>query len=62
VHAERIAMAGCDTRRILTTMLQKQQRIIDELIHGAMRNDANNAAHGGTPSKNGTSGQAGHST
>jgi hypothetical protein len=62
VHAEGIAMAGCNTGGILTAVLQQQQRIIDELVHWAMRNDANNATHGGAPSKNMTSGQAGNST
>jgi hypothetical protein len=40
-------------------MLQEQQRIVDNLVHWAMRNDANNAAHGGAPSKNRSSGHAG---
>jgi hypothetical protein len=51
VHAKRIAGIGCDTGRILTAMLQQQQCIVDQLIDGAMGNDANYATHGGLLNK-----------
>jgi hypothetical protein len=52
MHGKHITVSGCDARSILTTMLQQQQRIIDQLINGTVRDDANNATHGGLLNKN----------
>jgi hypothetical protein len=37
---------GCNARRILTAMLQQQQSVIQQLIDGIMRDDADDATHG----------------
>jgi hypothetical protein len=42
---EDVALGGRDTRGVLTAMLQQQEGVVDELIDGFRRNDANDAAH-----------------
>ncbi|MFZ2989122.1 hypothetical protein, partial [Ideonella sp.] len=42
-------MHGDDTGRILTAVLQQQQRVIDELIDRLLGNHADDAAHEGSP-------------
>src|SRR3569623_315242 len=51
MHCERMSIAGCDARRILSSMLQQQQRIVDLLIDGTMGNYADYATHGGLLNK-----------
>ena len=51
VHDEGIAVIGCDTRCILTAMLQQEQSIINQLVSGTMRNNTNDATHGGLLTK-----------
>ncbi len=51
VHAKRVTGVGCNTRSILSAMLKQQQRIVDQLVDGTMRNDADYATHGGLLNK-----------
>jgi hypothetical protein len=50
VHEElatvRIRSGRHDPRRILTAVLQQQQRVIDQLVDGRLGNHTNDAAHG----------------
>ena len=43
------AVAQSDARRILTAMLQKEQRVIEALINRFIGKEGNNAAHGCNP-------------
>jgi hypothetical protein len=45
-------MVGCDAGGILAAVLEQQQRVIDQLINGTVRDNANNATHGGLLDKN----------
>jgi len=46
VHREHAAVIGCNPRRILTAMLQQQQCVIQQLVDGGLRDDADDATHG----------------
>ena len=46
VHVELGPRSGDDARRILPTVLQQKQRIVEKLVHGLLRDDADDAAHG----------------
>ena len=46
VHVKHRAVGGHDARSVLPTMLQAEQPVIEQLIHGAVRDDANHTTHG----------------
>ena len=48
MHAR--AIARDDTRGVLTSMLQRSQRVIQRLVGLGFGNDSDNAAHGFIPS------------
>ena len=45
VHVKHRALAGHDAGRVLTTVLQQQQAVIQDLINRRMRNSADDSAH-----------------
>ncbi len=45
LHVDDAAVGGRDARRILAAMLQQGERVVDLLIDGARRDDADDAAH-----------------
>mmetsp|Transcript_59251 Transcript_59251/g.139740 ORF Transcript_59251/g.139740 Transcript_59251/m.139740 type:complete len:404 (-) Transcript_59251:1158-2369(-) len=49
VHEALLALHRDDTGRILTAMLQQQQRVIQELVDGRSSEGADDAAHGRSP-------------
>ncbi|CAM2157293.1 hypothetical protein PT2222_30390 [Paraburkholderia tropica] len=46
MEVERAAVRGGNAGRVLTAMLQEQQRVIEELVDGRAGNYAYDAAHG----------------
>jgi hypothetical protein len=46
VHREHAAVVGCDTGRILAAVLQQQQCVVQQLVNGGLRDDADDATHG----------------
>ena len=46
VHREHAAVIGCNARRILAAVLQQQQCVVQELVDGSLRDDADDATHG----------------
>jgi hypothetical protein len=45
VHAKSLTLIGRHARRVLPTVLQQQQRIINQLVHRAIRHHTNHATH-----------------
>ena len=45
VHMKAAAFGGCDSRRILSAVLQDLQTIVEQLIDGTFCNDPENATH-----------------
>ena len=45
VHEELALLLGDDARGILPPVLQQQQRVIDQLVHGRMTDNANDSTH-----------------
>ena len=49
VHGEHAAVIGCNARRVLAAVLQEQQCVVEDLVDGIMRDDADDATHGAAP-------------
>jgi hypothetical protein len=49
VHETLGALHGDDAGSVLPTVLQQQQSVVDQLIHGLFGNDTHDAAHKTTP-------------
>lgn len=48
-HVKGATLAGCDAGGVLTTVLKKCKRVINLLVDGGTRNDADDAAHSNGP-------------
>jgi basic membrane lipoprotein Med (substrate-binding protein (PBP1-ABC) superfamily) len=47
VHVEKLLVRGGDARSVLTSMLQKQQAVVYQLVNGASTGNPYNSAHFG---------------
>ena len=45
MHIKRMSLRRCDASRILATVLEQQQTVIQQLIDWSLGNDAEDAAH-----------------